>query len=150
MAEQLRPLLDELLAAPKKTRSDHGVGGTPKTAGVYLFSDEKGVPQYVGQSRNLRRRLALHCRPSSRHNQASFAFRIAQKTAAGAGVNIAGFRAEVAAQADFKEHFKAAKEQVAEMGVQFVEEDGPELRTVFEVYATYALGTQEFNKHETH
>ena len=36
------------------------------------------------------------------------------------------------------------------MPVQFVTEDRADLRTVFEVYATYALGTQEYNTFETH
>ncbi len=44
--------------------------------GVYLFS-EGDEPLYVGRSNRLRERYFLHTRNGSRHNQASFAFRIA-------------------------------------------------------------------------
>ena len=147
---QLEPLLKRLLVSPKHPRLDHGRGAIPTMPGVYLFSDVAGRPMYVGQSRNLNRRLGEHCRDSSDHNKASFAFNIAKRTAAGAGVDIAGFRAELVARGDFEEQFAVAKRQVATMPVQFVTEDRADLRTVFEVYATYALGTQEYNSFETH
>lgn len=36
------------------------------------------------------------------------------------------------------------------MPVQFAAEEHADLRTVFEVYAAYALGTQGYNSFETH
>lgn len=54
------------------------------------------------------------------------------------------------ADARFAVHFVEAKAAVALMPVQFTVEEHADLRMVFEVYATYALGTQEFNSLETH
>jgi len=45
--------------------------------GIYLFS-ERDRHLYVGRTGNMRNRLQIHCRPSSRHNSASFAFLLAQ------------------------------------------------------------------------
>lgn len=49
VASQLQPLLERLLDAPKQPRAAHA--SIPTQAGVYLFSDAKGKPIYVGQSR---------------------------------------------------------------------------------------------------
>jgi hypothetical protein len=83
---------------------------------------------------------------------ASFAFNIAKQEADGLGIDIVGFRQELVARADFNEQFLAAKRAVAKMPVQFTVDEHADLRTVFEVYATYALGTQaqEYNSFETH
>jgi hypothetical protein len=147
---ELRALLERLLDAPKHPRAEHPPGSIPETPGVYLFSDATGKPIYVGQSRNLRARLAQHCRPSSPENAASFAFNIAKREAEGLSIDITGFRRELSKRPDFEELFLNAKAQVAQMPVQFTTEEGADLRTVFEVYATYALGTQEYNTFETH
>jgi hypothetical protein len=56
----------------------------------------------------------------------------------------------VAGREEFTVHFVAAKRHVAAMPVRFTPENDPALRTVFEVYAPYALGTSEFNVHEKH
>ena len=47
---KMRPLLDELLAAP---RSPRVAGKVPAVPGIYLFSDG-ACHRYVGQTRNLR------------------------------------------------------------------------------------------------
>jgi hypothetical protein len=138
------------LAAPKHPRAEHPRGTIPARPGLYLFSGVADKPIYVGQSRNIRARLAQHCRKNADHNSASFAYNIAKETAAKAGADLAGFRADLVARADFNERFLAAKRLVATMPVQFVIEEHADLRTVFEVYATYALGTQEYNTFETH
>ena len=149
VASQLPALLDRLLTAPRHPRAVHTA--MPKEPGVYLFSDARGKPIYVGQSRNIGARLAQHCRPSSPENAASFAFNIAKREAAGRSIDISGFhRRELSNRPDFAELFRDAKAQVALMPVQFVAEEHADLRTVFEVYATYALGTQEYNTFETH
>ncbi len=150
VSAQLRSLLDRLLAAPRHRRSERAPGSIPAKAGLYLFSDVEGKPIYVGQGRNIRARLAQHCRESSTHLAASFAFNIAKRTVANAGVDIAGYRDDLVARAEFNDQFLAAKRLVASMPVQFVVEEHADLRTVFEVNATYALGTQEYNTFETH
>jgi hypothetical protein len=47
-------------------------------AGIHLFS-EGGFNLFVGRSNRMRQRLQEHCRPSSTHNSAPFAFKLARK-----------------------------------------------------------------------
>ena len=150
VTSELAGLLDRLLDAPKHPRGEHPPGSIPNQPGVYLFSDAAGKPIYVGQSRNIQSRLAQHCRPGSPENAASFAFNIAKRRAEGLSIDITGYRKELSARPEFAEQFDAAKAAVALMPVQFAVEEHADLRTVFEVYATYALGTQEYNTFETH
>ena len=46
--------------------------------GIYLFSEGR-QHLYVGRSNRIRKRLHGHCRLSSDHNSATFAFRIARE-----------------------------------------------------------------------
>ena len=98
----------------------------------------------------LRDRLRQHCIPSSSDLSASFAWNLAKREASRAGLDTARRRAALMADATFAVHFVEAKAAVGLMPVQFTVEEHADLRTVFEVYATYALGTQEFNSFETH
>src|SRR5262245_10132715 len=70
--ETLGPKLTTLLAMPPVT-----VATLPRQMplrGVYLFSDGSRH-FYVGRTNKLCKRLQYHCRPSSSHFQATFAFR---------------------------------------------------------------------------
>jgi hypothetical protein len=117
--------------------------------GVYLLSEEH--PIYVGQTRNLRRRLRQHGGMSSRENQASLAFNIARRKAADRpSFNVHLTRRVLEADPAFAQLFEEARARVARMQVRYVEIDDPELRTVFEVYAAVAFGTAEHNSFETH
>jgi hypothetical protein len=150
VCSQLPALLDRLLAAPAHPRADIPPAPSPDSP-ASIFSDAKGKPIYVGQSRSIYTRLGDHCRPKSPENAASFAFNIAKREAANRSIDITGFnRKALSKHPNFEELFKHAKAQVAAMPVQFAVEEGADLRTVFEVYATYALGTQEYNTFETH
>lgn len=144
--DELRKLMDQLLEAPAKRRAEHT--DVPPVPGVYLFY-ERGIPVYVGQTRNLRGRIAQHCRPSSRHNQASFAFRIAKEDFESRKGQFQGTRKKLEADPSFSPKFTAAKARVSNMTVRFVSCDEPEVRTVFEVYAATTLGTR-YNSFETH
>jgi hypothetical protein len=147
MVDQLPELLDTLTNTKAATVASHN--GIPEAPGIYLFSE--GVnPVYVGQTRNLRARLRQQTSPSSRENQAALAWRIALKDAADAGHPITATRKDLEADEVFAEHFRKAKKRVAGMDVRFIELDDPVKRTVFEVYAARALGTDEFNSWETH
>ena len=145
--EQLPELLDRLWAAPAVPRRNHD--RVPTAPGVYLFS-EQGKPMYVGQTRNLYRRLAEHTRPSSRCNQASFAFLLALSEGEARGGKVVGTRDEVAVHPDFEPAFVEAKARVAAMEVRFLQLAEPKLRTLFEVFAAMVLGTEKFNDFETH
>lgn len=140
-------LLEALWNAPSAKRLDHGPA-VPMEAGIYLFI-ERGRPIYVGQTRNLRSRLAAHCRPSGSHNSASFAFLVARTQYKG-GKGKKMTRAELQDDPEFKELFSRAKERVSNMEVRFIKCEDPELRTVFEVYAAEHLGTKKYNSFETH
>lgn len=143
----MRPLLEQLLAAPAHRVADHP--SVPSHPGIYLFS-ESGMPIYVGQSRKLRQRLRHHTDLSSGQNRASFAFNLAKVEARRSRVNIKRFRQVLEADSEFAEHFVRAKRRVAEMAVRFIELDDPIERTMFEMYAALALDTAEYNSFETH
>lgn len=147
MVDELPALLDQLSSAPGRPAAEHD--GIPEKPGIYLFS-EGVTPIYVGQTRNLRSRLRQHTAASSRENQAALAWRIALSEAKAAGHAASGTRKALEADQEFAAHFRSAKERVAAMDVRFIELDDPVTRTVFEVYAARALGTDEFNSWETH
>jgi hypothetical protein len=145
LADKLPRLLDRLRRAP--VRSSERDGPLPA---VYLLSEEEH-PIYVGQTRNLRRRLRQHGGLSSRENQASLAFNIARHKAADhPSFNVPLTRRQLEADPTFAQLFRDARARVARMDVRYVEIDDPELRTVFEVYAAVAFGTAEHNSFETH
>lgn len=144
---RLPALLDALRAAPSQPLTEHP--WVPNTPGIYLFSESER-PVYVGQTRKLRTRLGQHTGATRGHNQASFAFKLAKREAAAAGVDIVRTRAQLEADATFVPHFTAARTAVAAMNVRFIELADPIERTLFEVYAALALDTAEFNSFETH
>jgi hypothetical protein len=135
---RLEPLLEQLWKAPAAPRAEHS--GIPAAPGVYLFT-RRDQPVHVGQAPDLRRRLAEHCRPSSGHTKATLAFEIAKRAATREGVEVDGSPARLATSDDFSPYFVRAKEAVAELPVRFVKVESRELRAVFEVYGSLALGT---------
>jgi hypothetical protein len=73
--ESLHPAFERLMGMPPVK-----VCSLPKQMpkrGVYLFS-EGDSHLYVGRTNRLRQRLAEHCRKSSTHNSAPFAFLLAR------------------------------------------------------------------------
>jgi hypothetical protein len=147
LADELPRLLDRLRRAP--VWSSERDGPLPAVPGVYLLSEEH--PIYVGQTRNLRRRLRQHGGVSSRENQAPLAFNIARRKAADhPSFNTHLTRRALEADPAFAQLFGEARARVARMQVRYVEIGDPELRTVFEVYAAVAFGTAEHNSFETH
>jgi hypothetical protein len=145
--DELPLLLKALKAAPRQRVAAHP--SIPAVPGIYLFSENRR-PVYVGQSRKLQTRLRQHASDRGRENDASFAFNIAKREAALAAVDIKRTRAVLQDAPDFVPHFEAARARVAAMDVQFIELADPVTRTLFEVYASVALDTAEFNSWETH
>src|SRR5690554_2267452 len=85
-------------------------------SGIYLFS-ENGKHLYVGRTNTIRKRLQNHCRPSSRHNSATFAFRLTREIT---GITLAtyvtdGSRANLELDATFGSEFIKQKNRVREM-----------------------------------
>ncbi len=122
----------------------------PHVPAVYLFT-EKGRHLYIGRTRDANRRLGEHTRPKSPQNSAPFAFNIAKKEAARAGLTFNGTRKKIAAIPAFQPYFTSAKERVRLMEFRLVEIDNAVVSTIFEVYASLALRTEGgFNLFETH
>ena len=155
LEQRLRPFLDELIESPGAPRKGH-LDPVPEEAGIYLFVDERGRPLYVGQTRNLRSRLAQHCRPGSKHTSASLAFNLAKEDLY-SKVGEEGWkrnyeklsRSQLEQHRRFKKLFKEARERLDGMTVHYKLCSDPELRTVLEVYITLMLNTP-LNKFETH
>lgn len=148
IVDALEQKLNELLAMEPVTRESlpRNVPGK----GIYLFSDEYRH-LYVGRSDNIRKRIALHCRPSSGHNQATFAFRMARdrtgKTeAAYAAV---GGRKSLVQDEKFGPVFSACKHEIRRYRLRFVEEDQPTRQALLEIYVATVLQTL-YNDFENH
>ncbi len=118
--------------------------------GIYLFSDGD-QHLYVGRSNRIRKRLQDHCRPSSRHNAATFAFRIARKKTSSleAAYSKKGSRDELERDPEFGSAFKEAKARVRAMDIRYVEEKDPIRQAILEMYVALALETP-FNDFDNH
>jgi excinuclease UvrABC nuclease subunit len=123
--------------------------GLPR-CGIYLFSDGPNH-LYVGRSNRIRGRLASHCRDSSRHNAASFAFRIAriETGRVQAAYNAAGSRAKLSDDPQFARAFREAKAFLRTLDIRFVEEAEQTTQALLEIYAAVRLETP-YNEFRTH
>jgi hypothetical protein len=118
--------------------------------GIYLFS-ERGKDLYVGRSNRIRKRLQDHCRPSSGHNSATFAFRIARKATGKlvATYSKKGSRVELEKDPVFAAAFTKAKARVRAMNIRYVEEVEPVRQAILEMYVALSLQTP-FNDFDNH
>jgi len=146
LMEQMPKLLKELISQPLRPPDNQGI--LPKK-GVYVFYED-GKPIYTGRTRDMRRRLGEHCRPSSGYTSATFAFNIAKHEAAKVGIDISLNRTQLVENPAFTELYLTAKKRVSEMPVRVIQIDDPIVQTLFEVYTAIALGTKEFNDFDTH
>ena len=119
--------------------------------GVYLFS-EQHRHLYAGRSNRLRKRAGEHCRPSSQHNQAVFAFRLAREATGRltpAYVPGEGSRASLPREEAFNTAFTLAKARVRAMAFRDVEEVDPNRQALLVLYCAIVLGCpyNDFNTH---
>jgi len=123
------------------------IGALPQNtpqSGVYLLSE--GVDHlYVGRSNRIRQRLGEHSRPSSTHNSAPFAFRLAWEATG----KPEGPRAKLERDASFRRAFSATKERVRAMDVRFVGETDQTTQALLEIYVAVVLSTPH-NDFDTH
>ena len=119
-------------------------------AGIYLFS-ESDVHLYVGRSNRMRTRLQSHCRPSSGHYSAGFAFHLAREITRHTAATYTSHesRAELEREPQFATAFIESKERIRQMAVRFVGESDPMRQALLEMYTAVALGTQ-YNDFDTH
>ncbi len=122
---------------------------TPR-AGIYLFSEAE-EHLYVGRTNTIRKRLQKHCRPSSGHNSATFAFRLAREIT---GQTVAtyteqGSRTELENDPVFGPVFIAQKQRVRKMNVRYVSEPEPLRQALLEMYVSVSLQTphNDFDNH---
>ena len=113
----------------------------PKS-GIYLFS-ESSKNLYVGRTNTIRKRLQSHCRPSSGHNSATFAFRLARQITGRtqATYSVKGSRQDLERDPEFSDVFIAQKQRIRRMDVQFVSEPDPMRQALLEMYVAVSLGT---------
>jgi len=139
----------DVLVAARAARAGSLPRGMPD-AGVYLFS-EGGQHLYVGRSNRIRQRIGNHTRPSSGHNQATFAFRLARQQTGkiDAVYSSSGSRQNLLDDAEFRAAFDEAKARVRAMDIRWIEEEDPIQQTLLEVYAAIRLGTSH-NDFDTH
>jgi hypothetical protein len=148
LIESLEPKFQQLLSMSPVIYSS-----LPKqmpSRAIYLFS-VSGRPLYVGRTNRLRQRLRGHCVPSATHYTATFAFRIAREATGMKKPSYSpkGSRASLVKDARFGPAFAAAKRQVAEMEIRFVEETDPLRQALLEIYVATALSTP-YNDFENH
>ena len=119
-------------------------------AGVYLLS-EGDSHLYVGRSRDIKRRIARHCRPGATHRMAAFAFKLAREATGrmSATYKKQGSRADLMSDPTFKAAFDLAKKRIGEMDLRFVEESDPIRQAVLEIYVAVNLQTP-YNDFDTH
>jgi hypothetical protein len=146
--ESLDKKVDQLLGAPVYTY-DQLPKGIPKS-GIYLFSEgERHL--YVGRSNRIRGRLSSHCRESSRHNAASFAFRIARERTGRlkATYSREGSRGQLSEDPRFALAFTEAKRFLRGLSIRFVEERHQTVQALLEIYVAIRLKTA-YNEFATH
>lgn len=152
MTSAFPEVLEQLLNSPV---FGHGPGRVPppRSHGVYLFSEGRR-PLYVGRCglterarragagfSNFRTRLAGHTRPSARHFEAAFAWRLACEDAEGQGLELPPGRSERERDPIFAALFVAAKQRVTDMEFRVVEIDDDPMAYAFELYAAFVLDT---------
>jgi hypothetical protein len=146
--EALVPKLALLLSTPPVTVAT--LPGTMPARGIYLFS-EGNRHLYVGRTNTLRKRLQNHCRPSSTHFQATFAFRLAREATGNlrATYKATGSRTGLLLEPSFAQAFSDAKARLRRMSVRFVEETDAIRQCLLEVYAAVVLEAR-YNDFENH
>jgi hypothetical protein len=111
----------------------------------HLYVGRVGVTERAkaagGGHSNFRTRLAGHTRPSSGHNQATFAFRLAVEEVGTSIGDLPTTRAERAIHPEFETTFRAKKELVTSFQMRVVEIDDDFESYIFEPYAAFRLGT---------
>ena len=146
--ESLHPSFESLLRSEPFT-----FGSLPKDlpkAGIYLFT-EADRHLYVGRTNSICKRLQQHCRPSSAHNSAPFAFRLAREARGvpKATYKIEGSRAHLVLDPDFSAAFTGSKTRLCAMQIRVVEESNPLRQALLEMYVALSLETpyNDFDNH---
>ena len=145
IVDQMEPLLHALQMSPAQTVKD-GLRGLPKR-GIYAFH-ENGRAIYVGRSNRMRDRIRQHGAESSRHESATFAYKLMLEVEGEQGGHSSKLsRQEL--QEKYKETYTEQRKRIREMEVHTVQIDDQAAQAVFEIYAILALGTTKYNSFQT-
>ena len=144
LVEEMPELLQNLESQHPRTIDN--LKGLPQR-GVYIFYEEHKA-LYVGRSNRVVDRIREHCRESSRHNSATFAFNLA-KEEMGLGQKTRVPRKELEKAPGFDKAFWEARKRVSEMKIRVVQIDDQVTQALFEIYAALALEAP-YNDFSTH
>ena len=146
--ESLHPAFENLMRAAPVT-----ILSCPKwipSEAIYLLS-EGDRHLYCGRTRKLRQRMRNHSAPSSKHNQAVFAFRLAREETGNllSSYSGPGTRLALMSNPSFFDAFKRAKQRIQTMDLRYVAESDPTRQALLELYVSIALQTpyNDFNTH---
>ena len=146
---QMEPLLEELRTGP--TYHGQTLRDLP-AKGIYVFYENEN-PVYVGRvgqnsKQTIRDRIRQHTIPSSRHNQATFAFKLLQEHL-GVPIGHEADRTREELAEENEEAFRRQKQRVRDMTVRAVEVTDSKVQTLFEYYAIIVLKTTRYNSFDT-
>lgn len=137
--ESLHGSFERLMASEPTT----GRAPLVRTNGIYLFSEGERH-MYVGRAKDVRNRYAWHCIPSSDHNRASFAFKLARELTGNLKPSYQqGEKSREGLMNDpiFVSAFIEAKARVRQMSFRHVEEPHPTRQAMLEAYVAIVLET---------
>ena len=142
---QMEPLLEELMTSSPHTIED-GLRNLPRK-GVYAFY-ENGKAIYVGRSNRIRDRIREHGAESSRHESATFAYKLMlEEVGEQGGHSSKSSRQDL--QQKYENEYKGQRKRIREMKVRGVAIEDQKVQAVFEIYAILALGTTKYNPFQT-
>ncbi len=148
VVQSLHPSFERLMAMGPLRGTPPDPKATPKS-GIYLFSEgERNL--YVGRSNRIAYRYALHCAPSAKQNQASFAWKLmAEAVKHKATYRKGEGRADKILLPEYASAFSAAKTRIRAMDYRFVEETDQMRQALLEAYVCVVLATpyNDFNTH---
>jgi predicted GIY-YIG superfamily endonuclease len=124
----------------------------PKKGGIYVFYEGTEKPIYVGRTKDIRQRIQLHTRDSSKSESASFTFILAKiEYKLIFKLEKKQTRKVLMDNAEFIPIFTKQKERVKNMHLKYILEEHDILQTILEPYFAYKLKTYpEYNTFETH
>ena len=144
VVDRMERLLEELRCSDLLTWDD--LRRVPQQ-GVYVFY-EGDTPIYVGRSRRMRKRIREHGATSSRHESATFAFKLLRhEVGEPEGHSSRYTRPQL--QEKYPDEYAAQRDRVRKMRFRVVEIEDPLVQTVFETYAILALNTTDYNTFHT-
>ena len=140
ITEQMEPLLERLKICQPFTWDN--LRDLPQK-GVYVFyEDDK--PVYTGRSNGMRRRIREHGAESSRHESATFAFKLLRETI-GEPDGHASNQTRKEFQELHSEEYAEQRRRIRNMTIRVVEIEDQQRQAIFEIYAILALGTTCYN-----